>query len=158
MSIELTHCSKEHLPVLKGFELPEEQRRFTALPRDVMQSGDGQYPIVIVSEGTPVGFFLLHSTERVKDYSTNPNAMLLTALSIDHRQQRKGFAKKGLLKLASFIKQEFKHCDEIVLVVNQKNIPARRLYEKAGFADTGKRKIGPIGEQIVMKMHIQSSR
>lgn len=80
--------------------------------------------------------------------------MLLTALSIDHRQQRKGFAKKGMLKLASFIK----HCDEIVLVVNQKNIPARRLYEKAGFADTGKRKIGPIGEQIVMKMHIQSSR
>lgn len=57
MSIELTHCSKEHLPVLKGFELPEEQRRFTALPRDVMQAGDGQYPIVIVSEGTPVGFF-----------------------------------------------------------------------------------------------------
>lgn len=54
----------------------------------------GQYPIVILSNKIPVGFFVLHTTERVQEYSSNPQAMLLTALSMDHKQQGKGYAKK----------------------------------------------------------------
>ncbi|MBT2719477.1 N-acetyltransferase, partial [Bacillus sp. ISL-57] len=95
-----------------------------------------------------------HSTERVKEYSDNPKAMLLTALSVNHAKQGKGYAKQGMLLLSDFVKSEFPNCDEIVLVVNHKNLPAQQLYLKVGFQDTGKRKIGPIGEQFIMNLSV----
>ena len=150
--IELKYFSAEYLHVLNSFELPEEQGQFTALPRQILEVNEGQHRIVILSENEPVGFFLLHSTERVKEYSDNPKAMLLTALSVNHAKQGKGYAKQGMLLLKNFVKTDFPNCDEIVLVVNYKNIPAQKLYLKVGFEDTGKRKIGPKGEQFVMNL------
>ncbi|MGE7917237.1 GNAT family N-acetyltransferase [Lysinibacillus xylanilyticus] len=153
-TIELVHFSEDFVDVLNDFELPEEQCQFTALPKEISIDMVGQYPIVILSDDVPVGFFVLHATERVKEYSSNPNAMLLTALSIDHKQQGNGYAKKGMLALSEFIKRVFKECNEVVLVVNHKNIPAQNLYLKVGFADNGERRMGPIGEQIVMNLNI----
>ncbi len=153
-TIELVHFSEDYVDVLHDFDLPKEQSQFTALPKEISIEMVGQYPLVILSDNVPVGFFVLHATGRVKEYSSNPNAMLLTALSIDHKQQGKGYAKKGMLVLSDFIKREFKECNEVVLVVNHKNIPAQNLYLKVGFVDHGERRIGPIGEQIVMNLHI----
>ncbi len=151
--VELVHFSEgQHSATLDGFELPEEQARFTALPKEILSVTEGQYRIVIASNGVPVGFFMLHATDRVKAYSDNPNAMLLTALSIDHKQQRQGYAKKAMLALSRFVMKEFPSCDEVVLVVNHKNTPALKLYSAAGFADTGERRMGPIGEQFIMKL------
>ncbi|MFS0605313.1 GNAT family N-acetyltransferase [Peribacillus frigoritolerans] len=152
--VVLKHFSNEYLDVLNSFELPEEQVQFTALPNKILEATEGQYRIVILSENEPVGFFLLHSTERVKEYSDNPKAMLLTALSVNHAKQGNGYAKQGMLLLSDFVKSEFPNCDEIVLVVNHKNLPAQQLYLKAGFQDTGKRKIGPIGEQFIMTLSV----
>lgn len=152
--VELKHFSNEYLDVLNSFELPEEQVQFTALPNKILEATEGQHRIVILSENEPVGFFLLHSTERVKEYSDNSKAMLLTALSVNHAKQGKGYAKQGMLLLSDFVKSEFPNCDEIVLVVNHKNLPAQQLYWKVGFQDTGKRKIGPIGEQFIMNLSV----
>ncbi|WHY85816.1 GNAT family N-acetyltransferase [Neobacillus novalis] len=155
--VELKHVSNDYLEVLNSFELPEEQVQFTALPRKILQVAEGQHRIVILSENEPVGFFLLHSTERVKEYSDNPNAMLLTALSVNHAKQGKGYAKQGMLLLSDFVKAEFPTCDEIVLAVNHKNIPAQRLYSRVGFEDTGKRRMGSIGEQFIMNLLLQNT-
>lgn len=152
--VELKHFSNEYLDVLNSFELPEEQVQFTALPNKILEATEGQQRIVILSENEPVGFFILHSTERVKEYTDNSKAMLLTALSVNHAKQGKGYAKQGMLLLSDFVKSEFPNCDEIVLVVNHKNFPAQQLYLKAGFQDTGKRKIGPIGEQFIMNLSV----
>ncbi|MFJ5717870.1 GNAT family N-acetyltransferase [Neobacillus sp. NPDC093127] len=156
-TVELKHFSNDYVDVLNSFELPEEQVQFTALPRKILEVAEGQHRIVILSENEPVGFFLLHATERVKEYSDNPKAMLLTALSINHVKQGKGYAKQGMLLLSDFVKAEFPNCDEIVLVVNHKNIPAQRLYSRVGFEDTGKRRMGPIGEQFVMNLLLQNT-
>ncbi|CAG9610628.1 GNAT family N-acetyltransferase [Pseudoneobacillus rhizosphaerae] len=150
--IELCHFSSKHLNVLNSFELPEEQGQFTSLPINYKEVTDGQYRIVILCDTEPVGFFLLHSTDRVKEYSSNPKAMLLTSLSINHQKQGKGYAKQAMLELQEFVESEFPNCNEIVLVVNHKNIPAQQLYLKVGFQDTGERKMGPIGEQYVMNL------
>lgn len=152
--VELKHFSNEYLKALNSFVLPEKQAQFTALPSKVLEVKEGQYRIVIVSKNEPVGFFLLHSTERVKEYSDNPNAILLTALSVNHAKQGKGNAKQGLLLLSDFVKSEFPNCDEIVLAVNHQNIPAQRLYSRVGFKDTGRRKIGSIGEQFIMSLSL----
>ncbi|MGS2777183.1 GNAT family N-acetyltransferase [Robertmurraya sp. GLU-23] len=139
---------------LLTFELPSDQVKFTALPRHVLEVQEGQFPIVIVEDDVPVGFFILHSTSRVKEYSTNPNAMLLTAFSIDYSKQGKGYAKLGLLLLKKYIQNQFPSCDEIVLGVNHQNVPAQNLYVRVGFQDTGRRVIGSLGEQFVMTLRI----
>ncbi|WP_456276555.1 GNAT family N-acetyltransferase [Bacillus sp. AK128] len=153
-SIHLVHFSNIYTEALNSFELPEEQSQFTALPSEITEVKEGQYRIVILSEDQPVGFFVLHSTERVKEYTDNPKAMLLTALSINHINQGKGYAKKGMIILSDFVKSKFPTCNEIILAVNHKNIPAQQLYLKVGFVDTGRRKIGPIGEQIIMNLSL----
>ncbi|WHZ06067.1 GNAT family N-acetyltransferase [Neobacillus sp. YX16] len=153
-AVELVHFSKEYETQLHSFELPEEQEKFTALPKKVTEVADGQYRIVILSEHEPVGFFLLHTTDRVKEYSDNPRAMLLTAFSINYVHQGKGYAKQGMLLLSEFVQKEFPECNEIVLAVNHKNIPAQKLYMKVGFQDTGRRKVGRIGEQFIMALSL----
>ncbi|WP_127593140.1 GNAT family N-acetyltransferase [Paenibacillus lautus] len=152
--IQLEFRSAEHLPILNEFELPDDQVQFTAHPKEALNLVEGQFPIVILADDHPVGFFILHATERVKEYTSNSHAMLLTTLSIDHRQQRKGYARRGMLALPSFIRSQFPSCDEVVLVVNHKNVPAQQLYERVGFEDTGRRRMGPIGEQWVMNITI----
>lgn len=81
--------------------------------------------------------------------------MLLTALSINHLEQGKGFAKHAMRLLSEFVKSEFPSYDEIVLAVNHKNIPAQELYRKVGFHDTGERKMGPIGQQYILNMKVE---
>ena len=153
-SVSLAHFSNQHLDGLRSFELPDEQEQFTSLPLAVLDVAEGQHRIVITYEEEPVGFFLLHATDRVKEYSPNREAMLLTSFSINHAKQGKGYAKQGMLLLQDFVKAEFPACDEIVLAVNHKNIPAQRLYGKVGFVDTGRRKMGPKGEQFILSLSL----
>jgi RimJ/RimL family protein N-acetyltransferase len=154
-NIALQKLRPEHMEALRSFTLPEEQEQFTALPKDVLETGEGQFPIVITKEDHPVGFFILHTTERVKEFTENPKAMLLTALSINFSQQGKGYAGMGMALLQPFLKKEFPHCSEVVLAVNRRNIAAQKLYGKAGFQDTGRKKMGKIGEQYIYNYLIE---
>lgn len=154
-SVKLEHFDAKFLHDLENFALPQEQIQFSALPKEIINTTDRQYRIVIAHDELAVGFFLLHTSDRVKDYSGNPNALLLTALTVDHKHQGRGFAKKGMLALPHFIKDSFPNYNEVVLVVNEKNIPAQHLYKTVGFIDTGIRKTGPIGEQILMSLLIK---
>ncbi len=56
--------------------------------------------------------------------------------------------------LQEFVKRYFPIKNEVVLAVNEKNIPAQNLYEKVGFQNKGFRKMGPIGQQIIMHLPI----
>ncbi|RNA69948.1 GNAT family N-acetyltransferase [Alteribacter keqinensis] len=150
--VRLTHYHPKYLIRLMNFQLPREQAVFTSFPKDMIQVEKEQHRIVIVSDDEPAGFFLLHKSERVKAYTENPEAMLLTGFSIDYKYQGKGIAKSGLLQLKAFMHEAFPDCSEIVLSVNVKNIPAQRLYMKTGFSDTGRKITGPVGEQYVLRL------
>lgn len=152
--VELKHFSNQYLKELNSFVLTDEQQQFSALPSKFEEINEGQHRIVILNENVPVGFFILNSNERVKKYTNNTNALLLTALSINHAEQGKGYARLGMTLLVEFVKAEFPYCDEIVLVVDKENIPAQKLYLKVGFEDTSKRLIGRIGEEIIMRQEI----
>lgn len=94
-TVKLEKYEPEYLKALKEFELPIEKAQYTAFPAVILEKlTDDQYPIVILSNDEPVGFFLLQSTDRVKEFTDNPKALLLTALSIDNSKQGKGFAKR----------------------------------------------------------------
>jgi hypothetical protein len=74
--ISLQFYAPRFLEELSHFTLPEEQIRFTALPRDMVEQSEERHPIMILLEDEPVGFFVLHSSSRVQEYTVNPNAML----------------------------------------------------------------------------------
>ncbi len=99
-------------------------------------------------------FFALQTGDRVQEFTENENALLLTSFSINHNRQRKGYAKKSLALLQEFVQRYFSMKNEVVLAVNEKNIPAQNLYEKVGFQDKGLRRMGPIGQQIIMHLPI----
>ncbi|MFB7303163.1 GNAT family N-acetyltransferase [Heyndrickxia sporothermodurans] len=147
--VELHFYKSEYFDLLKDYHLPEDQARFTALPADALEVIHEKQPIVIMSDGEEVGFFVLHTSPRVKDYTDNPHALLLTAFSVNHSQQGKGYARKGLERLNAFVRKEFPEYNEIVLSVNKLNIPAQKVYEKVGFQNTGRSRFGKMGEQFI---------
>lgn len=155
--VRLDFYRPEYDEVLYRFHLPEEEARFTSLPSHLIQEAvrdKNQHPVVILQGKNPVGFFVLHSGDRVKAYTDNPRALLLASLSIDATSQGKGYGKSGMVLMRGFVRQHFPECNEVVLAVNHKNLPAQQLYKRAGFVDTGRRKIGTIGEQYILSCNI----
>ncbi len=150
--VSLDMYKPHHLEGLRRFKLPKEQAQFTAMPAEMLEESPGRFPVVILAGGEPVGFFVLHASDRVKDYTDNRKALLLTAFSIDHSMQGRGYAKEALELLAEFVHRELPGRDEVVLAVNGKNIAAQRLYVKTGFKDTGRRRTGSLGEQWILSL------
>jgi RimJ/RimL family protein N-acetyltransferase len=142
---------------LSDFHLPENQRQFTSLPLDKIHnptiSKDTRH-IVILSDDMPVGYFALENGDKLRKYSTNPKARLLTSFSIDARHQGQGIAKEGLNQLPSFIREHLLETDEVVLGVNKRNQAAISLYLKTGFTDEDEIYVGPKGPQHVLHLKI----
>lgn len=153
-SVTLEPLQDKHWPVLETFTLPLDQEKYTMLPKDIDSIiPDGVHPVVIVND-VPVGFFLLHDTERVKSYTDNPNALLLSAFSINYPAQGSGYAKSALQQLPEYVRHYFTDKQQVVLSVNLKNEAAFSLYQTVGFADTGRRMTGPVGEQRIMSLTV----
>ncbi|UTT43130.1 GNAT family N-acetyltransferase [Exiguobacterium aurantiacum] len=154
MSIRLEPLRDAHWPVLETFSLPLDQEKYTTLPKDIDSPlPDGVHPVVITTD-EPVGFFLLHDTERVASYTETDDALLLSMFSINHSVQGNGHAKAALRQLPSYVQEHFTDKHEIVLSVNLKNGPAFSLYQTVGFVDTGRRIDGPIGPQRIMALQV----
>jgi RimJ/RimL family protein N-acetyltransferase len=151
--IMLVFYEEMYQAALEGFYLTEEQLNFTASPKaalEISKTDKDRHPTVFLSGDVPVGFFVLHVGENIRPFTSNPNAILLRAFSIDFEHQGKGFAKEVLRILPDFVGEHFHEVDEIVLAVNETNPLARRLYEKSGFIDKGFRRKVYKGEQIIL--------
>ncbi|ETI66427.1 GNAT family N-acetyltransferase [Neobacillus vireti] len=142
---------------IEYYELTEEQLRSTGHPKDCIKLSNedsDRYSILAIEEDKLVNFFVLHKNEGVKPYSSNNNSILLRAFSTDFRHQGRGYAKKSLMLLPEFVKENFSETNEIVLAVNLKNEAAQGLYKKCGFVDEGVRKMGKKGELIIMSYYL----
>jgi len=151
--VALCFYRPEHSKRLSAFHLPEEQKQFTALPDEVLSESmrdPNRHPIVITAGEEPVGFFILHHGKEIHTYTINESALLLRAFSIDHAHQGKGYAKAAMMLLPEFTVKHFLDFTEIVLVVNARNLAAKRLYEKTGFQDQGITRMGKNGLQHVL--------
>jgi hypothetical protein len=126
--IELKLFSAEYESGLTEFHLPAEQLQFTALPANMLEATNEKHPIVITYDNKAVGFFVLHTSSRVQEYTDNKNAMLLTAFSINNTEQGKGYALEGLKQLHHMAMVRFGSCNEIVLAVNKKHPCSKTLF------------------------------
>ncbi|KEK22784.1 GNAT family N-acetyltransferase [Bacillus gaemokensis] len=156
--IRLVPYEEKYKEAIEAFILPGEQVQFTAEPSALLEKAKKDTTrnvVVIVENDTPVGIFALQTGERVGEYTDNPNSLLLVAFSINYTKQGKGYAKKGLGLLQGFVETYFPDKNEIVLAVNERNIPAQKLYLAIGFEDRGQRRMGPIGSQRILYLPIQ---
>ncbi|HHK5533692.1 TPA: GNAT family N-acetyltransferase [Bacillus mobilis] len=156
--IQLVPYKEKYKEVIQTFTLPSEQVQFTSDPGELLEKAksDRTKNVIVILDynGLPVGLFALQTGDRVQEFTDNQDALLLTSFSINHNRQRKGYAKKSLALLQEFVKRYYPIKDEVVLAVNEKNISAQNLYEKVGFQDQGFRRMGPIGQQIIMHLPI----
>lgn len=84
----------------------------------------------ILHDNEPVGLAL------VKDLDEEPACYDLQQFLIDKRFQGKGFGTKALSLLLDLLEAEQKYeCTEVC--VDKRNAAALRLFQKAGFTDTG---------------------
>lgn len=151
--VQLSLYKEAFNEALSQFYLPDEQLQFTALPNWVLDESlrdPDRYPVVILVDQTPVGFFVLHKGEGIAEYSDSPSTLLLRAFSVTEAHQGKGYAKKAMLSLPGFVAEHLPGIDEIILVVNERNLAAKQLYEKTGFVDKGIRRMGAIGRQYML--------
>lgn len=142
---------------LSNFHLPKEQLQFTCMPLDKINNpaiSNSANHVLILENSVPVGYFALENGEKLLRYRNNSNALLLTAFSINSKNQGKGLAKMALELLPDFIRNNLPHIDEIVLGVNMKNKPALNLYLNTGFVDKNEFYEGPKGPQHILHLRV----
>lgn len=156
--IQLVPYKETYKEIIQSFTLPSEQVQFTSDPGKLLEKAknDRTKNVIVILDynGVPVGLFALQTGDRVLEFTKNKDAILLTSFSINYDKQRRGYAGKALALLKEFVKRYFPIKNEVILAVNEKNIPAQKLYEKVGFQDKGARRMGPIGQQIIMHLSI----
>ena len=156
--IQLVPYTEEYKEAFQTYTLPEEQVQFTAHPMDLLdkvKQNPTRNPIIIIADDKPVGIFSLQSGSRVQEYTTKENSLLLTSFSINYTEQGNGYAKRALQLLPNYVDLYFPNIEEVVLAVNERNIPAQKLYITVGFEDRGQRRIGPIGPQLVLYLPLK---
>ncbi|WP_377889865.1 GNAT family N-acetyltransferase [Alkalihalobacillus sp. R86527] len=140
--VKLVRTQGFHLEALRGFTLSDPQLKYTSLPMPAFEQcmrDPDRHPVVILSGEKVVGFFVLHSGEGAKDFTSNKRAMLLRALCIDEKEQGKGYGKQAMSLVRGYVKTNFPHIDEVVLGVNEQNNVARAIYLEQGYVDLNKK-------------------
>ena len=158
--ITLAPCRPEHYPALTAYQLHGIQAEFSRPPRDWLNGNipcnAAQRAVSILCDGEAIGFFILDCGADRDDYSTNPHAALLRSMSLNPRHQGNGYARTALAptSLDPFVRAYLPSCDEIVLGVNHANHAAIRLYQRAGFSDSGRTYEGLRGLQFIYQRMI----
>lgn len=155
--VSLDFYQQKYRHGLVDYYLSAEQSKFTGMPLDqieICEKEDDRYPIVILYDDLPAGFFVLHGWEGVKDYSDNKNALLLRAYSVNTIFQGKSIATQSLQLLPAFVKEHFPDKNEVILAVNKINERAQYVYKQSGFEDKGIRAMGTIGEMYIYHLEL----
>ncbi|WP_347551024.1 GNAT family protein [Pseudalkalibacillus hwajinpoensis] len=152
-SIVLRKAEAEHVESLRQFKLGEDQLAFTSMPIPTYEkclADQEKFPVVILDNEKVIGFFVLDLGADVALYTTNPEAVLMRAFSINLEEQGKGFGKCSLHLLEPFVRENMPGRNEIVLGVNHNNPAAKQLYINAGFVDQGYKKEGRSGLMAIL--------
>ncbi|MER8602097.1 GNAT family N-acetyltransferase [Mesorhizobium sp. M1339] len=104
---------------------------------------------VMDEEGLVVGFFQIDSTSGTQSVD---NCLELHEVMIGRSHQGKGYGRQFAEALPEFLRSAYPTRSGVCLTVNCKNAAAKRLYELAGFAETGNVKAeGGSGPQYIMQ-------
>jgi RimJ/RimL family protein N-acetyltransferase len=133
--IRLVEIHAANWQTFAALRLPEDQQRFLDRPVGILARGyvyrAANARVFGVADGdTAVGLAL------VKDLDEEPACYDLQQFMIDERFQGSGFGTEALRQILTLLEREGRYdCAEVC--VDRENRSALRLFEKAGFRDTG---------------------
>ena len=133
--IKLIDVTEENWLDIARLTVSEEQQAFLDKPLGIIARGYvyrncNARVIGIANDSQIIGVAL------VRDLDDEPACYDLQQFMIDKRFQNKGFGTEALKQIIELLEKERKYnCVEVC--VNKADTPALRVYEKAGFADTG---------------------
>ena len=133
--IRLTDIHEGNFFSARALSVAPEQRGFLDTAEGILARGylyrrENARVWAIEADGTVIGLAL------VKDMDEEPACYDLQQFMLDARHQGRGFGSEALRLILARLKAEGKYgCVEVC--VKRSDLPALRLYERAGFADTG---------------------
>jgi len=133
--VNLIELSEENWMDFARLSVDERQKTFLAsnigiIARGYVYRNSRAKVIGIVSDGTPVGLAM------VRDIDDEPACYELQQFMIDKNVQGQGYGFRALERILATLKAEQKYtCVEVC--VKREDVQAIRVYEKAGFVDSG---------------------
>ena len=133
--VNLIELSEENWMDFARLSVDESQRAFLAsnigiIARGYVYRNSRAKVIGIVADGTPVGLAM------VRDMDDEPACYELQQFMIDKKFQGQGYGFRALELILAALKAEQKYaCVEVC--VKREDVQAIRVYEKAGFVDSG---------------------
>ena len=133
--VDLIELSEENWMDFAGLSVDESQKTFLAsnigiIARGYVYRNSRAKVIGIVADGTPVGLAM------VRDMDDEPACYELQQFMIDKNFQGQGYGFRALELILAALKAEQKYaCVEVC--VKREDVQAIRVYEKAGFVDSG---------------------
>jgi RimJ/RimL family protein N-acetyltransferase len=154
--VELTEVTAELRDRVLALEPEPEQRPFSsaaALTLPAAEAHPDRRAVVGLDAGEPVAFFVLDTGRSMPVHA--PDIVGVRAFYVDRRHQRRGLGTAVLRALPAFVRTRYPQARRVALTVNAGNEPARRVYARAGFADTGRvYGGGPHGPQHVLELEL----
>ena len=133
--ITLIDVTEENWLDIARLSVSDEQKAFLDRPIGIIARGyvyrNCNARVIGIAESSRVIGVAL-----VRDLDEEPACYDLQQFMIDKGFQNKGYGTEALKQIIELLKKDGKYsCIEVC--VNQADTPALRLYEKAGFVDTG---------------------
>ncbi|WP_217516109.1 GNAT family N-acetyltransferase [Vibrio metschnikovii] len=131
-----------------------EQVQFTVdkLGEFILSLKEDEHPHLIIENDQVVGFFVLDLSYSDAYSFSDPKALGVRALLIDHNHQGLGVASRAMNLLPSYVASTYPEFERLQLTVNCRNKAAYNCYLKCGFEDTGNLYLGgPAGPQHIMQ-------
>ena len=107
--------------------------------------------LAVRADGEIVGWLLLKRGSAAPEW-VQADAAVVGGLRIDQRQQGRGIGAAAVAALASWVAQHWPHAVQLQLRVDDGNVAGIRAYEKAGWRETGERRIGRVGLERTMSL------
>lgn len=158
--VRLVPYQTSHFDQLNSFQLNEEQSQFTAsfyenIINKKIEAIPGKFPVTILYDEIPVGFFILDDSEEKIIFTEDQNAVLLRSLSLNPKYQGKGIGKEVMILIDDYVRNKFPDHTHIALGVNIRNEYAFQLYIKTGYQNTGRTFDGSIGPQYILSKRVK---
>lgn len=133
--IRLVDINEENWGAVVRLKVKEEQQAYLDRPIGIIARGyvyrDCNARVIgIANDEQIIGVAL------VRDFTDEPIGYDLQQFMIDQRFQNKGYGTEALRKILDLLREE-KRYSRVEVCVNKEDKLALRVYEKAGFVDTG---------------------
>jgi len=107
--------------------------------------------LAIQVDGEVVGWVVLKRGASAPDWVAD-GAAVVSGLRVDVRHQGRGIGGAALGAMADWVARHWPQVSQLMLRVDDGNAAGIRAYEKAGWVETGERRVGRVGVERTMAL------